>query len=200
MTKGKKKLSEKTERLAGLGILTAIIIVLQIISTFVKFGPFSITLSLIPIIVGAAIYGAGAGAYLGAVFSAVVVIMCISGGDPGGAMVWNANPFVCFVLCMLKGTLAGFEAGIHYTALESKNRIAASVSAAFISPIVNTGVFLIGLIMFFKDTLRAWAGGTDVLYYIIFGLTGLNFIIELSVNVVLCPVIVRVIQIVKKGK
>lgn len=193
-------MNEKTERLAGLGILTALIIVLQIISTFVKFGPFSITLSLIPIIVGAAIYGAGAGAYLGAVFSVVVVIMCISGGDTGGAMVWNANPIICLVLCMLKGTLAGFEAGIHYTALESKNRIAASISAAFISPVVNTGIFLLGLIIFFKDTLRAWAGGTDVLYYIIFGLTGLNFIIELSINVVLCPVIVRVIQIVKKEK
>lgn len=200
MTKGKKRMNEKTERLAGLGILTALIIVLQIISTFVKFGPFSITLSLIPIIVGAAIYGAGAGAYLGAVFSVVVVIMCISGGDTGGAMVWNANPIICLVLCMLKGTLAGFEAGIHYTALESKNRIAASISAAFISPVVNTGIFLLGLIIFFKDTLRAWAGGTDVLYYIIFGLTGLNFIIELSINVVLCPVIVRVIQIVKKEK
>ena len=79
MTKGKKRMNEKTERLAGLGILTAIIIVLQIISTFVKFGPFSITLTLIPIVVGAALYGVGAGAYLGAVFSATVLLLSVFG-------------------------------------------------------------------------------------------------------------------------
>ena len=197
---GKKTLSSKTERLAGLGILTAIIIVLQIISTFVKFGPFSITLSLIPIIVGAAIYGVGAGAYLGAVFSAIVVIMCITGGDVGGAMVWNANPIMCLVVCMLKGTLAGFEAGIHYKALEKSNKIVASVVAALVSPIANTGIFIIGLVLFFKDTLALWAGGSDLLYYIVFGLTGVNFLVELGVNIILSPVIVRIIQAVKANR
>ena len=197
---GKNTLSSKTERLTGLGILTAIIIVLQIISTFVKFGPFSITLSLIPIIVGAAIYGAGAGAYLGAVFSAIVVIMCITGGDVGGAMVWNANPIMCLVVCMLKGTLAGFEAGVHYKALEKTNKIVASVVAALVSPIANTGIFIIGLVLFFKDTLALWAGGSDLLYYIVFGLTGVNFLVELGVNIVLSPVIVRIIQAVKANR
>ncbi len=198
MTNKKKTINSKTERLVGLGILTAIIIVLQVISTFVKFGPFSITLSLIPIIVGAAIYGVSAGAYLGAVFSAVVIVMCITGGDIGGAMVWNANPLACFILCMLKGTLAGFEAGIHYRALEKTNKILASVVAAIISPVVNTGVFLLGLVIFFRETLMLWAGGTEVLYYIIFGLTGVNFLVELGVNVVLSPIVVRIIQIIKK--
>lgn len=198
--KKKTTLSEKTYRLAGLGILTAIVIVLQIVSTFVKFGPFSITLSLIPIIVGAALYGAAAGAYLGAVFSLIVIIMCMTGGDLGGAMVWNANPFMCFLLCMVKGTLAGFEAGVHYKALEKTNTILASVVAALVSPIVNTGVFMIGLMIFFKETLIAWAGGADILYYIIFGLTGVNFLVELGVNVVLSPVVVRIVQIVKKDK
>ncbi len=198
MSNTKKQINGKTQKLVGLGILTALIIVLQVMSTFVKFGPFSITLSLIPIIVGAALYGAGAGAYLGAVFSGVVIIMCVTGGDIGGAMVWNANPLMCFVLCMLKGTLAGFEAGIHYKALESTNKIVASIAAALISPIVNTGVFLLGLVIFFKDTLILWAGGSDLLYYIIFGLTGVNFLVELGVNVVLSPVIVRIVQVVKK--
>ncbi len=94
-------------RMTGLAILSAIIIVLQVFTTFVRFGPFSITLALIPIVVGAAMYGVGAGAYLGAVFSAVVIIMCITGGDVGGFMVWSANPFMCIVMCTLKGTMAG---------------------------------------------------------------------------------------------
>ena len=82
----------KTQRMVGLAIFTAIIIVLQLVSTFIKFGPFSITLAMIPIVVGAAVYGAGAGAYLGGVFSVVVLICCVTGADPGGAVVWNANP------------------------------------------------------------------------------------------------------------
>ena len=98
-------------RMTGLAILSAIIIVLQVFTTFVRFGPFSITLALIPIVVGAAMYGVGAGAYLGAVFSAVVIIMCITGGDVGGFMVWSANPFMCFVMCTLEGTVAGLSGG-----------------------------------------------------------------------------------------
>ena len=187
-----------TVKLTSLGILTAIIIVLQIFTTFVHIGPFSITLALIPIVVGAAMFGPGAGAYLGAVFSVVVVLMSAFGGDPGGFMVWSANPIMCIVLCMAKGTLAGFEAGIHYTALESKNSIAASVVAAVVSPVVNTGIFVLGMMMFFKDTLAAWAAGTDTILYIIFGLTGINFLIELGVNIVLSPVVVQIVKAVKK--
>ena len=185
-------------RMTGLAILSAIIIVLQVFTTFVRFGPFSITLALIPIVVGAAMYGVGAGAYLGAVFSVVVVIMCITGGDVGGFMVWSANPFMCVVMCMLKGTMAGLCAGAVYKALKEKNKLLAVIMAALVSPIVNTGIFIIGMMLFFKDTLAAWAGGSDLLTYIIFGLTGVNFLVELGVNMVLSPIIVKIIEAVKK--
>ena len=189
-----------TYRLTGLGILTAIVIMLQIFTTFVRFGPFSITLALIPIVVGAAMYGKGAGAYLGAVFSAVVVIMCITGGDLGGAMVWAANPFMCVVMCMLKGTAAGFLAGLMYQLVAPKNQLVGVILAALISPIANTGIFIIGMLLFFKDTLAAWAGGSDLLTYIILGLTGVNFLVELGVNLVLSPVVVKIIEAVKKTR
>lgn len=185
-------------KLTSLGILTAIVIVLQIFTTFVHFGPFSITLALIPIVVGAAMYGPAAGAYLGAVFSVIVVIMSATGGDIGGLMVWSANPFMCIVVCMLKGTLAGFVAGLLFKAIEKKNTIAASVTAAIVSPIVNTGIFILGMLLFFKDTLAAWANGQDTFLYIIFGLTGVNFLLELGVNIVLSPVVVQIVNAVKK--
>lgn len=188
-----------TFKLTGLGILTAIIIVLQVFTTFVRFGPFSITLALIPIVVGAAMYGKGAGAYLGAVFSVVVVIMCITGGDVGGAMVWAANPFMCVIMCMLKGTVAGFLAGWMYELIAPKNQLIGVIVAALVSPIANTGIFIIGMLLFFKDTLAAWAGGSDLLTYIIMGLTGVNFLVELGVNLVLSPIVVKIIEAVKKA-
>ena len=185
-------------RLTGLGILTAIIIVLQVLTTFVRFGPFSITLALSPIVVGAAMYGKGAGAYLGAVFSVVVVIMCITGGDVGGFMVWSANPVMCVIMCMLKGTAAGFLAGLMYQLVGKKNQLLGVILAALISPIANTGIFIIGMLLFFRETLASWAGGSDLLTYIIMGLTGVNFLVELGVNIVLSPIVVKIIDAVRK--
>ena len=185
-------------RMTGLAILSAIIIVLQVFTTFVRFGPFSITLALIPIVVGAAMYGVGAGAYLGAVFSAVVIIMCITGGDVGGFMVWSANPVMCVIMCMLKGTAAGFLAGLMYQLVGKKNQLLGVILAALISPIANTGIFIIGMLLFFRETLASWAGGSDLLTYIIMGLTGVNFLVELGVNIVLSPIVVKIIDAVRK--
>lgn len=189
----------KTFRLVGLGILTAVIIVLQVITTYFPTKPFAITLALIPIVIGSALYGSKAGAYLGAVFSAVVIIMCVIGVDAGGEMVFYANPFMCIVLCLLKGSAAGFVSGLVYNVLSKKKQILAAAVSAFCAPIVNTGIFIIGLFIFFRDTLQLWAGDTDLLFYAIVGLTGINFLVEIGVNMVLCPVIVRIINAVKKG-
>ena len=201
MTKaGKNKLNDKTYRLVGLGILTAIIIVLQVIATYFPTKPFAITLALIPIVIGAAIFGSGAGAYLGAVFSTVVIIMCITGADAGGFMVWQANPVMCVILCMLKGSAAGFFAGLLYNVISKKNVILGTVSAAIIAPIANTGLFIIGLLLFFRDTLALWAGGTDIVFWALFIMAGWNFITELAVNIVLIPVIIRILKAIKAIK
>ncbi len=192
--------SQKIYRMAGLAILTAIIITLQVITTYFPVKPFAITLALIPIVIGAALYGPKAGAYLGAVFSVIVVLMCIFGVDVGGSMVWNANPLVCIIMCMLKGTLAGFCAGVVYNALSEKNSILAAACAAIVSPAVNTGVFILGMMLLFRPLLEAWAGGNDVVFYAVTGLAGINFVVELIVNIVLVPVVVQVVNAVKKNK
>lgn len=187
--------SEKTRRLTGLALLTAIIVVLQIVASFIKFGPFSITLALAPIIIGAALYGPKAGAYLGGVFGVVVLIACILGWDQGGSVLWNANPFLTAVVCLAKGILAGLCAGAIYQAI-SKGPLApivGAIAAGIVSPVVNTGLFCLCLTLLFHDILVAWAGGTDIVYYIIFGLTGINFLLELVINLVLSTVIVRVV-------
>ena len=185
--------NEKTRRLTGLALLTAIIIVLQVVASFVKFGPFSITLALAPIIIGAALYGASAGAWLGGVFGVVVFIACVAGWDVGGNILFTANPFLTCILCIVKGALAGLVAGVAFRAIEGRSPMAASITAGVLCPVVNTGIFCIGLTLFFHDTLVAWAGGTDLVYYIIFGLTGVNFLLELAINLVLSTVIVRVV-------
>ena len=193
------KTKEKTIRLVSLGILSAIIIVLQVIATYFPTKPFAITLSLIPIIIGSALFDEKAGAFLGGVFSVVVITMCVIGADVGGAMVWNANPFMCVLVCMTKGVMAGYVSGLVYRLLNKKSPIAATFVVGVSAPVVNTGIFILGLVLFFRPILSQWSGGSDMLYYILFGLTGINFLVELGVNMVLCPVIVKILEAVKKN-
>ena len=48
------------------------------------------------------------------------------------------------------------------------------------------------------DTLNAWAGGANRIYYLCVGLHGINFLIELGVNLILSSAIVRIIKVGKK--
>ena len=95
----------ETKTIAGMGLLTAIVIVLQALSLNIRFGMFSITLTLVPIIVGAALFGWQAGAWLGFVFSFVVLLT-----DSAAFMAISIPGTLITVL--LKGTLAGLCAGI----------------------------------------------------------------------------------------
>jgi len=190
--------SVKTRKMTGLAIFSAIIVVLQIISTFVKFGPFSITLSLAPIIIGAAIYGVGAGAFLGFVFSAVVVITGILGWDGGFIMMlMGISPIGLLVTALGKGTLAGWVSGLVYKAVSKKNELLGVITAGIVCPVVNTGFFVIGMLLFFSETFTAMAGGQNLVSFVIFGLAGINFVIELLVNIVLSS---GITQIIKAGK
>ena len=192
--------SEKTRRLTGLALLTAIVAVLQVVASFIKFGPFTITLALAPILIGAALYGPKAGAYLGGVFGLVVLIACILGWDPGGSTLWNANPFLTACICLVKGIAAGAAAGAVYRAIVGGSRahgrmMTGSIVAGVVSPLVNTGLFVLALTLLFHDILVTWAAGSELIYYIVFGLTGINFVLELVLNLVLSTVIVRVVGV-----
>ena len=189
-----------------MAMLLAIVIVLQLLGGAIKmpFLPFSFSLVLIPIVIGSIVLGSYHGMVLGAAFGIVVVIQCITGADAGGFILWGINPFLTALICVVKGAAAGFVPGLIYKAItrkadeNSKKRIVASVLAAASAPIINTGLFLIGLSVFFYDTLVAWAGGTQILVYVFTGLVGINFIIELVLNIVLAPVISTVVKAVNK--
>jgi len=169
--------------------LIAVIVVLQAVATFVKIGPFPITLTLIPIVLGATLYGPKTGAVLGGAFGVVVLIMVITGADPGGNLLWQVNPLLTALLCLLKGILAGFVAGIVNLGVKKINAYAGVICAAVVCPIVNTGIFIAGMALFFHATLVSWAGDTNVVYYALIGLTGINFLIEFIANAVMGPVL-----------
>ena len=133
-------MNTKTRTLVGTGILTAIVIVLQSMALAIRFGTFSITLVLIPIVVGAALYGVKSGAWLGFVFGLITL------GD--ATLFLGINAVGTVITCLLKGALAGAAAGAVYKLLENKNRWIAVILASLVCPIVNTGIFVIGCYVF----------------------------------------------------
>lgn len=181
----------KTQKIVGIGLFTAIIVALQLLTASIKFGPFSITLVLAPIVIGAALYGIGAGAWLGVAFGVSVLIS----GDAAAFM--TINPAGTVVTVLLKGMLAGLVAGLIYKALESKNKTVAVILAGIACPIVNTGIFLAGCYLFFQEWLVS-VFGTTGFATVVTGLVSVNFAVELGINMVLASVIVRVIDIGKK--
>ena len=190
----------KVKQMVGIALLIALIVVLQAIGGMIPpIGGFSISLVLMPIVLGAAMYGPSAGALLGAAFGAIVYINCVTGADVGGAMVFQANPVLCFIVVLIKGILAGLVSGIVYKLLKKVNLYVAIICAAIICPIVNTGVFITCMFLFFIDVLGSRAGGGDLVGYVLTGLVFANFIPELIINVILSPVSQRVINVIKKG-
>ena len=181
----------KTQKIVGIGLFTAIIVALQLLAASIKFGPFSITLVLAPIVIGAALYGISAGAWLGVAFGVSVLIS----GDAAAFM--TINPAGTVVTVLLKGMLAGLVAGLIYKALEKKNKTVAVVLAGIACPIVNTGIFLAGCYLFFQEWLVS-VFGTTGFATVVTGLVSVNFAVELGINMVLASVIVRIIDIGKK--
>ena len=188
-------MNSKTKNMVGVGLFTAIVVVLQFLGGGIKFGMFAISLVLVPIVVGSAIYGWKAGAWLGFAFGAAVLLS----GDAAAFLVIDPLPTVLIVL--VKGTACGLVAGLAYKLMAKYNSTVAVFAAAVICPVVNTGIFLLGCWLFFFETLEGWAlamGFQNAAEYMIFGLVGINFLIEIGVNLILAPVIVRLIKLGNK--
>lgn len=185
------KTNTKTSKVVGLGLFTAIVVVLQLLGSFIKFGPFSITLVLAPIVIGAALYGIGAGAYLGLVFGATVLIS----GDAAAFL--TINPIGTVIIVLLKGMLAGLTAGLVYSLISKASSLAGVIVAGVVCPIVNTGMFLAGCYIFFQEWLVAVFGTTGFVT-VVAGLVGVNFLVELGINMVLSTAIVKIIDLGKK--
>ncbi len=181
----------KIKRMVGIAILIAIVIVLQLLGQFIKISPMvSISLVLLPIVIGASVYGPSAGAILGLAFIVVVLL------QPDTAFFYGMNVFGTVVTVIVKGTMSGWLAGLTYRAFAAKHPTLGVALAAVVCPIVNTGLFFIGCLVFFAKPLAS-TGIENVVMHVITVFIGFNFIAEFLTNVLCCPVIVRLLHAIK---
>lgn len=126
-------MEKTTQCIAGGGHLAAIAAVLQFVGSAIRFGPFSVSLVLLPIVLGAALYGWGMGCWLGLVFGAVVLLSGDAGlflaADPGGAI----------VTVLSKGIACGAAAGLCCRWLHPRYPRLSILLSALVAPLVNTG-------------------------------------------------------------
>ena len=184
-------------KLAVLSILIALIIALQLVSTYIRFGPYNITLALTPVIIGGALYGVGAGTLLGGVFGFVILLIGLLGLDGGATMALiQMRPIPCIAIILLRGLCAGALSALVFRALSKKSTYTGALCASIVCPVVNTGIFVIGMVLCFGDILAPGAAekGQSLLVYTILALAGMNFIVELIVNVVLASGITTVLR------
>ena len=173
-------------------LLAAMVVVLQLLGSFIRFGTFSVSLVLVPLVIGAATCGVLIAAWLGLAFGVTVLLS----GDAALFLSIHAPGTILTVL--LKGILCAVAAALVYRALERFNLWAAVVVAAVVCPIVNTGIFLVGCRLFFWETICEWgtgAGFANPAAYALLGLVGANFLFEMAFNLFLSPIIVRLLKI-----
>lgn len=152
MSKNKKAV----QSLVITAILAALVVVLQIVGG-IKIGLVDITLTLVPIVVGAILLGPAYGAALGFVFGLIVSILSVIGKDVGGQMVFQANPVIAWILCLAKGTAAGFLPAVIYR-LFSKCKAAKQILVALSGVFIAVGCFTAG-----RMTTGAGAAKTAVI-------------------------------------
>lgn len=179
------------KNMAALGLLTALVIVLQLFSNYVTFGPVSITLSLTPIIVGAMIYGPIAGAFLGFI-NGIIVLLAPS----TIATFFPINALATVLICLIKTTVAGLVAGFIFMPFKKKNKnlLLGSILASLAVPLINTSIFALGATWFFSTLNES---GQPTFIFVITAMIGTNFIIELVVNSVLSPTVYKIYKYVQ---
>lgn len=200
------KNSMKIKRLVGIATLAALVAVLQVISNYITFGTVSITLALIPMVIGAILYGPLVGFGLGA-FMGVIIITA-----PSTTLFLGFNAFLTILLCILKTGLAGLASGFIFRGICKLNFLkqakfpVAIVVATLVAPLINTGLFILGSAVLFRGISTVVE---DVEYVLIpsngsFGdaMSGAvalvmltNFLIEFTVSVVLSPSIIYIFKI-----
>ena len=182
-----------------LGVLTAIIVVLQIFGSYFRIGTISLSFVLVPIVIGGILTGVIGGTILGFIFGVITLVMGVVGADQFTFILFSDHPFLTILTCIIKGSAAGFMSGFVYKLLKDKNLTLSTFAASAVAPIVNTGLFIVGAFCM-ADTLNSnfVTENSNVVYFIFIGCAGINFLIELAINLVLAPSVCKIIKAVKR--
>ncbi len=141
---------ERIQKISLTAILASLVVVVAFIP--IKTLGLEITLTIIPIAIGAIIGGPYVGLILGTIFGFVSFFQCL-GYSPFGEVLFSINPFLTFLVCVPTRMLAGWLPGLLYKLIaKSGNKTLASAIACFLMPFLNTILFMTMLVICFYQT------------------------------------------------
>jgi thiamine transporter ThiT len=188
-----------TKNIVYLSILTALLIVLNLLGSVFKIIT-NVNLTLIPIVLGALMLGVKGGFILGIISGLMTFLFGVTGVDYFTSILFGQHPVLTFLTCTVKITVAGVLGGLVYKLIANKNKLVATFVASAVVPIVNTGLFILGaLTMSDSISVLASSEGVDVIYFLIVICAGVNFLIELFINMVVAPAIHTVVGVLEKS-
>lgn len=183
---------------AILGVLTALIIVFQLLlAPLLNFGGTSFSLVLVPIVLGSILIAPWAGAFLGFVFSTIVFLCGLFGMDAFTQLMIQTNWYITVSIIYLKGVLAGLVPGYVFKWLKDKDQHAAVLVSGVTAPVINTGIFIIGTLLSQSIFFASYADFTETVFS---SIIMINFLVELAINIVANPAIYTVVNVMEKKK
>ncbi|MBE6707744.1 MAG: ECF transporter S component [Ruminococcaceae bacterium] len=203
---------KKNLELTQLALLSAILVVLQILSaSLVRVGLVAPTLALVPMVLAGATLGIKGGVTLGAVFGAVTFICGITGLDAYTFYLFDNKPLETTLLCFLKGILAGLIGALAFKGsmkIFKSNVLPSALVSGMVIPVINTFTYLLGMALFMRDLVTdannsPVYSSNDALITVMIGFAGMvlfNFILELIVTTVCSPAVATVLSKSKKFK
>ena len=188
--------------------LTAVFLAIIVVMAFtpigyLKVGVIEITLMVLPVALGAATVGTGAGAILGLAFGATSFAQCF-GMSPFGAALLSISPLYTAFVCFLPRILLGVCAGLLFRAL-SKTKLPAGVSVgltALCASLINTIGFVGLVVLLFGKTdyvlgIMETFGAKNMLAFAV-AFAGVNSLVEAAANAVLGGALGSVLLKLKK--
>jgi len=201
MKENAKRKPLNVTKMVELALLTALVVVLQLLSNVMQFGPVAFSLALVPVVIGALMLGPLAGAFLGGVLGLVNFISSFYNAFL--LMLFHSAPVAYILVCFGKTILAGLVAGLIYKALCRKREFLGVCLASLSAPVVNTGIFLVMMVAFFRGALITAFGAENVgniWTFVMVGIITFNFFIEFGINAALCVAVERIIHAVRRDR
>lgn len=192
----------KAKKLTYFAVLTALTVILQLLGNTVKIGIVTLNFSLIPIVLAAILLGVWYGTALGAVTGLIILFHCgILGADGFTNVLFATDPIIISLVCVLKTAAAGALSGLLFKWISKRNGFVATIIAAGIVPVINSGIFILGMLLIVPSLRAAGfiAEGANAFAVIVIGFVGLNFVFEFALNVIVAPALYRVIKIVDRS-
>ena len=191
-----KKFDART--IAQLALFIAIILVMKITGlSSIPVGPLNMTLTMIPIAIGAMLLGPFAGAVLGAFYGFTSLYDAITGASVMTGFFFQISPINTIILCVVLRALVGYLTGLLFKLYHraDKHHTACYFLGGLTAPVLNTLLFMgyIVLVFYRTDFIQervATLGAANPLMFVVLSV-GVQGVVEALTGMIIGGVVAK---------